>query len=79
MSGYYGFDWDYYPRLISSPFIPYGLEYCESVYLLLAELSADITFDVHPNMEDADWNMDCQDVCDEQLYLDLTGNLDAPL
>ncbi len=29
--------------------------------------------------EDEDWVMDCQDCHDVLAYLDLTGNLDAPL
>ena len=31
------------------------------------------------DIEDPDWEMDCQDAQDLLAYLDLTGNLDAPL
>ncbi len=31
------------------------------------------------DVQDPDWEMDCQDAQDYLAYLDFTGNLDAPL
>ncbi|MCO5763787.1 MAG: hypothetical protein NHG36_20175 [Chromatiaceae bacterium] len=79
MTGYPGVDWNYYPKTIKSPYKPYGREYNKMVFNWFLKQKDEPLFDVHPDMEDADWEMDCQDVHDVLRYLDLTGNLDAPL
>ena len=73
-------DWDHcvFP-MITSPFVPYALDYTADLFDWLAPLAENVWFDVHPWVEDADWEMDCQDVHDVLALLDFTGNLDAPL
>ena len=75
-----GMDWDHrgFPSVIS-PFIPYALDYNADLFDWLAPLADVIEFDVDPLIEDADWEMDCQDVHDVLALLVFTGNLDAPL